>query len=43
MSVSENWYVVRDQGTNYCNLYNLMEGETTDKLTERKQTPPDQQ
>ncbi|XP_075903525.1 uncharacterized protein LOC142902395 [Nelusetta ayraudi] len=26
MSVSENWYVVRDQGTNYCNLYNLMEG-----------------
>lgn len=33
MSVSENWYVVRDQGTNYCNLYNLMEGETTNKLT----------
>lgn len=32
MSVSENWYVVRDQGTNYCNLYNLMEGETTNKL-----------
>lgn len=43
MSVSENWYVVRDQGTNYCNLYNLMEGETTNKLRERKQTPTDQQ
>lgn len=28
MSVSENWYVVKDHGTNYCNLYNLMEGET---------------
>lgn len=34
MSVSENWYVVRDQGTNYCNLYNLMEGETTSTLNE---------
>ncbi|XP_040926440.1 uncharacterized protein LOC121202186 [Betta splendens] len=26
MSVSETWYAVRDHGTNYCNLYNLMEG-----------------
>lgn len=34
MSVSESWYVVRDQGTNYCNLYNLMEGETTNQLNE---------
>ncbi|XP_034037132.1 uncharacterized protein LOC117519946 [Thalassophryne amazonica] len=26
MSISESWYSVRDHGTNYCNLYNLMEG-----------------
>ncbi|XP_054593644.2 uncharacterized protein [Nothobranchius furzeri] len=26
MSVSESWFVIRDHGTNYCNLYNLMEG-----------------
>ncbi|XP_052452733.1 uncharacterized protein LOC128013649 [Carassius gibelio] len=26
MSVSETWYAVTDHGTNYCNLYNLMEG-----------------
>ncbi|XP_067291145.1 uncharacterized protein [Pseudorasbora parva] len=26
MSVSETWYVVTDHGTNYCNLYNLIEG-----------------
>ncbi|XP_038828654.1 uncharacterized protein LOC120027730 isoform X1 [Salvelinus namaycush] len=26
MSVSESWYAIRDHGTNYCNLYNLMEG-----------------
>ncbi|XP_061521731.1 uncharacterized protein LOC133396211 [Phycodurus eques] len=26
MSISETWYVVRDHGTNYCNLYNLIEG-----------------
>uniref|UniRef100_A0A6Q2Y4C9 Uncharacterized protein n=1 Tax=Esox lucius TaxID=8010 RepID=A0A6Q2Y4C9_ESOLU len=26
MSVSENWYAIKDHGTNYCNLYNLMEG-----------------
>uniref|UniRef100_A0A3P9KVF5 Uncharacterized protein n=1 Tax=Oryzias latipes TaxID=8090 RepID=A0A3P9KVF5_ORYLA len=26
MSVSESWYAVRDHGTNYCNLYNLIEG-----------------
>ncbi|XP_054621894.1 uncharacterized protein LOC129174196 [Dunckerocampus dactyliophorus] len=26
MSISESWYEVKDHGTNYCNLYNLMEG-----------------
>ncbi|TRY85048.1 hypothetical protein DNTS_009548 [Danionella cerebrum] len=26
MSVSETWYAIKDHGTNYCNLYNLMEG-----------------
>ncbi|XP_076826252.1 uncharacterized protein LOC143473243 [Brachyhypopomus gauderio] len=26
MSVSETWYAVLDHGTNYCNLYNLIEG-----------------
>ncbi|XP_036378461.1 uncharacterized protein LOC118773572 [Megalops cyprinoides] len=26
MSVSETWYTILDHGTNYCNLYNLMEG-----------------
>uniref|UniRef100_A0A8C9RCU7 Uncharacterized protein n=1 Tax=Scleropages formosus TaxID=113540 RepID=A0A8C9RCU7_SCLFO len=26
LSVSETWYTVLDHGTNYCNLYNLMEG-----------------
>ncbi|KAJ8376964.1 hypothetical protein SKAU_G00075440 [Synaphobranchus kaupii] len=26
MSVSETWYVIHDHGTNYCNLYNLIEG-----------------
>lgn len=40
MSISETWYAIKDHGTNYCNLYNLMEGkirqqygdETTDSL-----------
>ncbi|KAG5849941.1 uncharacterized protein LOC135253858 [Anguilla rostrata] len=26
MSVSETWYAIRDHGTNYCNLYNLIDG-----------------
>ncbi|TNN50105.1 hypothetical protein EYF80_039711 [Liparis tanakae] len=26
MSVSQTWYIVKDNGANYCNLYNLMEG-----------------
>nr|XP_003201373.2 uncharacterized protein LOC100535932 isoform X1 [Danio rerio] len=26
MSVSETWYAITDHGTNYCNLYNLIEG-----------------
>uniref|UniRef100_A0A3B5AYH1 Uncharacterized protein n=1 Tax=Stegastes partitus TaxID=144197 RepID=A0A3B5AYH1_9TELE len=26
MSISETWYAITDHGTNYCNLYNLMEG-----------------
>ncbi|XP_061614416.1 uncharacterized protein LOC133470264 [Phyllopteryx taeniolatus] len=26
MSISETWYVIKDHGTNYCNLYNLIEG-----------------
>ncbi|XP_044194857.1 uncharacterized protein LOC122972145 [Thunnus albacares] len=26
MSISETWYAIKDHGTNYCNLYNLMEG-----------------
>ncbi|CAF93683.1 unnamed protein product [Tetraodon nigroviridis] len=26
MSISESWYAVKDHGTNYCNLYNLVEG-----------------
>ena len=30
MSVSETWYTIKDHGTNYCNLYNLMEGKITD-------------
>uniref|UniRef100_A0A3B3RGZ4 Uncharacterized protein n=1 Tax=Paramormyrops kingsleyae TaxID=1676925 RepID=A0A3B3RGZ4_9TELE len=25
-SISETWYVAFNHGTNYCNLYNLMEG-----------------
>lgn len=33
MSVSESWYTIKDHGTNYCNLYNLMEGSG---LTEAK-------
>lgn len=28
MSVSETWYAVTDHGTNYCNLYNLIEGNS---------------
>lgn len=28
MSISETWYAIKDHGTNYCNLYNLMEGKT---------------
>lgn len=31
MSVSESWYVVKDHGTNYCNLYNLLEGKIKQK------------
>lgn len=27
MSISQSWYAVKDHGTNYCNLYNLLEGE----------------
>lgn len=27
MSISEAWYAIKDHGTNYCNLYNLMEGK----------------
>ncbi|KAM7390879.1 hypothetical protein PAMA_008873 [Pampus argenteus] len=27
MSISETWYAIKDHGTNYCNLYNLMEGK----------------
>uniref|UniRef100_A0A3B5KYY3 Uncharacterized protein n=1 Tax=Xiphophorus couchianus TaxID=32473 RepID=A0A3B5KYY3_9TELE len=26
MSISETWYAMKDHGTNYCNLYNLIEG-----------------
>ncbi|KAJ0022711.1 hypothetical protein NQD34_014845 [Periophthalmus magnuspinnatus] len=26
MSISQTWYAIKDHGTNYCNLYNLMEG-----------------
>ncbi|XP_060928020.1 uncharacterized protein LOC133002262 isoform X2 [Limanda limanda] len=26
MSISETWYAIKDHGTNYCNLYNLIEG-----------------
>ncbi|XP_037829000.1 uncharacterized protein LOC119616621 isoform X2 [Kryptolebias marmoratus] len=33
MSVSETWHVIKDHGTNYCNLYNLMEGS---RLTESR-------
>ncbi|XP_041823417.1 uncharacterized protein LOC121628459 isoform X2 [Melanotaenia boesemani] len=33
MSISENWYAIKDHGTNYCNLYNLMEGS---RLTESR-------
>ncbi|KAA8579297.1 hypothetical protein FQN60_007087 [Etheostoma spectabile] len=25
MSISETWYAIKDHGTNYCNLYNLIE------------------
>uniref|UniRef100_A0AAQ4P1U4 Uncharacterized protein n=1 Tax=Gasterosteus aculeatus aculeatus TaxID=481459 RepID=A0AAQ4P1U4_GASAC len=25
MSISETWYAVKDHGTNYCNIYNLIE------------------
>ncbi|KAK2859314.1 hypothetical protein Q5P01_003934 [Channa striata] len=25
MSISEAWYLIKDHGTNYCNLYNLLE------------------
>lgn len=28
-STSETWYAVLDYGTNYCNLRNLIEGETS--------------
>ncbi|XP_061821938.1 uncharacterized protein [Nerophis lumbriciformis] len=28
MSISQTWFVVRDHGNNYCNLYNLMEGSS---------------
>lgn len=27
MSISETWYIIEDHGTNYCNLYNLIEGK----------------
>ncbi|XP_072306463.1 uncharacterized protein [Eucyclogobius newberryi] len=26
MSISQTWYAIKDHGTNYCNLYNLVEG-----------------
>lgn len=28
MSISETWYAIKDHGTNYCNLYNLIEGKS---------------
>ncbi|XP_037133398.1 uncharacterized protein LOC119137899 isoform X1 [Syngnathus acus] len=33
MSISEIWYLIKDHGTNYCNLYNLMDGSS---LTEAR-------
>lgn len=33
MSVSETWYAVTDHGTNYCNLYNLIEGKVNISTT----------
>lgn len=36
MSVSETWYAVTDHGTNYCNLYNLIEGQFNISMTTLK-------
>ncbi|KAL7874398.1 hypothetical protein SRHO_G00053680 [Serrasalmus rhombeus] len=41
MSVSETWYAVRDHGTNYCNLYNLMEGSGLTEAPEYKEITSD--
>ena len=34
MSISETWYAIKDHGTNYCNLYNLMEGKNKQQNAE---------
>ncbi len=39
MSVSETWYAVTDHGTNYCNLYNLMEGKIDQNRVNVTETP----
>ncbi|XP_045168142.1 uncharacterized protein LOC123531346 [Mercenaria mercenaria] len=37
-STSETWYALLDQGTNYCNLHNLITGADLDKLPGYKET-----
>ncbi|KAL2085667.1 hypothetical protein ACEWY4_018987 [Coilia grayii] len=41
MSVSESWYAVKDNGGNYCNLYNLMDGSGLTKAYGYKEITSD--
>ncbi|XP_056869178.1 uncharacterized protein LOC130513917 [Takifugu flavidus] len=41
MSISETWYAVKDHGTNYCNLYNLLEGSGLTEASGYKEVTSD--
>ncbi|KAM7390873.1 hypothetical protein PAMA_008867 [Pampus argenteus] len=41
MSISETWYAIKDHGTNYCNLYNLMEGSGLTEVRGYKEVTSD--
>ncbi|XP_033762420.1 uncharacterized protein LOC117343961 [Pecten maximus] len=41
MSRAETWYAVLDYGTNYCNMYNLLEGSQLTQLAGYTETTSD--
>uniref|UniRef100_W5MWR2 Uncharacterized protein n=1 Tax=Lepisosteus oculatus TaxID=7918 RepID=W5MWR2_LEPOC len=41
LSVSEAWYTVIDYGTNYCNLFNLVEGSGLTSVSDYKEVTND--